>query len=259
MEKILLEACLEALKTGAIVGLQDMGAAGLTCATVRDGRARGTGIDIDLRRVPVRETGMSAYEVMLSESQERMLLVAEKGREQEVIRIFEKWDLHAEPIGAVTASRRLRVSNGGVVEADVPVDALTEEAPLYDRPWRPPANPPRTRTSRGFRHLRTWAGPPRPARVPHDREQAMGLPSIRQHGAYQHPRGSGGGRRRRARQGHAKALAIATDCNGRYCWLDPSKGRAWPSPRPAATSRPRAPSRSASRTASISAIPRSPR
>src|SRR5262249_6160460 len=115
MEKILLEACLEALKTGAIVGLQDMGAAGLTCATAEMGGRAGTGIDIDLRRVPVREAGMSAYEVMLSESQERMLLVAEKGREQEVIRIFEKWDLHAEPIGAVTESRRLRVSNDGVV------------------------------------------------------------------------------------------------------------------------------------------------
>src|SRR5262245_59269812 len=141
MEKILLEACLEALKTGAIVGLQDMGAAGLTFATAEMGGRAGTGIDIDLRRVPVREAGMSAYEVMLSESQERMLLVAEERREQEASRILGKWDLRAEPIGAVTESRRLLVSNDGVVEADVPVDALTEQAPLYDRPWRAAANP----------------------------------------------------------------------------------------------------------------------
>ena len=120
MEKVLLEACLEALKTGAIVGIQDMGAAGLTCSTSEMGARAGTGIEVDIARVPKRETGMSAYEVMLSESQERMLLVAEKGREQEVVRVFEKWDLHAEAIGTVTADRRLRVLDGGRLEADVP-------------------------------------------------------------------------------------------------------------------------------------------
>ena len=102
MEKVLLEACLEVLKTGAVVGIQDMGAAGLTCSTSEMGARAGTGIEIDVARVPKRETGMTAYEVMLSESQERMLLVAEKGREDEVVRVFEKWDLHAEAIGTVT-------------------------------------------------------------------------------------------------------------------------------------------------------------
>ena len=105
MEKVLLEACLEALATGAVVGIQDMGAAGLTCATSEMGSRAGTGIEIDIARVPKRETGMTAYEVMLSESQERMLLVAEKGREDEVVRVFEKWDLHAEAIGTVTGGR----------------------------------------------------------------------------------------------------------------------------------------------------------
>src|SRR5262245_34231607 len=125
MEKVLLEACLEAMKTGAVVGIQDMGAAGLTCSTSEMGARAGTGIEVDVARVPKRETGMTAYEVMLSESQERMLLVAEKGREDEVIRVFEKWDLHAEPIGSVTDGRRLRVWNGPVLEADVPNEGLT--------------------------------------------------------------------------------------------------------------------------------------
>src|SRR5438309_6896803 len=93
MEKLLLEACLEAMKTGAIVGIQDMGAAGLTCSTCEMGSRAGTGIDFDLMRVPQREAGMSPYEIMLSESQERMLLVAENGREDEVFRVFHKWGL----------------------------------------------------------------------------------------------------------------------------------------------------------------------
>src|SRR5687768_15244624 len=135
MEKVLLEACLEVLATGAVVGIQDMGAAGLTCATSEMAGRAGPGIEIDIGRVPKRETGMTAYEVMLSESQERMLLVAEKGREREIVEVFEKWDLHAEAIGTVTADRRLRVFHEGRLEADVPNEALTDEAPLYDRPW----------------------------------------------------------------------------------------------------------------------------
>src|SRR5688572_9987655 len=141
MEKVLLEACLEALKTGAVVGIQDMGAAGLTCATSEMGGRAGTGIEIDIARVPKRETGMTAYEVMLSESQERMLLVASRGREEEVTRVFDKWDLHAEAIGTVTADNRLRVYHDGRLEADVPNAALTDDAPLYDRPWVEPRNP----------------------------------------------------------------------------------------------------------------------
>ena len=136
LEKLLLEACLEAMQTGAIVGIQDMGAAGLTCSTCEMGGRGGVGIEIELDRVPQRETGMTPYEIMLSESQERMLLVAQKGREDEVFRVFEKWGLDA-----VTTGNRLRVLEHGKVVAEIPNPALTDEAPLYKRPlarWEPP-------------------------------------------------------------------------------------------------------------------------
>jgi phosphoribosylformylglycinamidine synthase II len=134
LEKLLLEACLEAMQTGAIVGIQDMGAAGLTCSTCEMGSRGGVGTEIELDLVPQRESGMTAYEIMLSESQERMLLVAEKGREAEVFRVFEKWGLDAVTVGRVTRDGRLRVLQHGVAVADIPNDALTEEAPLYHRP-----------------------------------------------------------------------------------------------------------------------------
>src|SRR3954452_16528323 len=134
MEKLLLEACLEAMKTGAIVGIQDMGAAGLTCSTCEMGARGGVGLDVELDLVPQRETGMSAYEIMLSESQERMLLVAEKGRENEVLSIFEKWGLDAVTVGRVTSDSKLRVREHGDVIAEIPNTALTDEAPLYKRP-----------------------------------------------------------------------------------------------------------------------------
>ena len=105
MEKLLLEACLELMKTDALVGMQDMGAAGLTCSTCEMGSRGGAGVEIDVAHVPQRETGMTPYEIMLSESQERMLLVVKKGREAEVEAIFEKWDLHAAHIGEVTERR----------------------------------------------------------------------------------------------------------------------------------------------------------
>ncbi len=134
LEKLLLEACLEAMKTGAIVGIQDMGAAGLTCSTCEMGSRAGTGIEIDLQYVPQRESGMTPYEIMLSESQERMLLVAEKGREEEVFRVFRKWGLDAATIGYVTGDGLLRVKDHGKVVAEIPNRALADEAPLYDRP-----------------------------------------------------------------------------------------------------------------------------
>ncbi|MGA8502789.1 MAG: phosphoribosylformylglycinamidine synthase subunit PurL, partial [Candidatus Sulfotelmatobacter sp.] len=141
LEKLLLEACLEAMKTGAIVGIQDMGAAGLTCSTCEMGGRGGVGIEIELDRVPQRETGMTAYEIMLSESQERMLLVAQKGREQEVFRVFEKWGLDAVEVGKVTTDNKLRVLQHGEVVAEIPNQALTDDAPVYKRPlerWEPP-------------------------------------------------------------------------------------------------------------------------
>ncbi|MEX2303017.1 MAG: phosphoribosylformylglycinamidine synthase subunit PurL, partial [Bryobacterales bacterium] len=134
LEKLLLEACLEAMQTGAVQGIQDMGAAGLTCSTCEMGGRGGTGIEIDLKFVPQRETGMSPYEIMLSESQERMLLVAERGRESEVFKVFKKWGLDAVEIGVVTSNGNLKVKNHGVLEAEIPNSLLTDDAPLYDRP-----------------------------------------------------------------------------------------------------------------------------
>jgi phosphoribosylformylglycinamidine synthase len=139
LEKLLLEACLEAMRTGAIVGIQDMGAAGLTCSTCEMGSRGGTGIEIELAKVPQRETGMTPYEIMLSESQERMLLVAAKGRENEVFAVFRKWGLDAATIGVVTGDGMLRVKDHGRVVAEIPNRALADEAPLYDRPHDRPA------------------------------------------------------------------------------------------------------------------------
>jgi phosphoribosylformylglycinamidine synthase subunit PurL len=143
LEKLLLEACLEAMQTGAIVGIQDMGAAGLTCSTCEMGGRGNVGIEIELDRVPQRETGMTPYEIMLSESQERMLLVAQKGREDEVFRVFEKWGLDAVEVGKVTTDNKLRVLEHGKIVAEIPNPALTDEAPVYKRPlarWEPPVS-----------------------------------------------------------------------------------------------------------------------
>ncbi|MGD0298540.1 MAG: phosphoribosylformylglycinamidine synthase subunit PurL [Bryobacteraceae bacterium] len=141
LEKLLLEACLEAMRTGAIVGIQDMGAAGLTCSTCEMGSRAETGVEIDLQYVPQRETGMTPYEIMLSESQERMLIVAERGREEEVFQVFRKWGLDAVTIGKVTADGKLRVKDHGQVVAEISNRALADEAPLYDRPHTKPYRP----------------------------------------------------------------------------------------------------------------------
>ncbi|MBI3940416.1 MAG: phosphoribosylformylglycinamidine synthase subunit PurL [Acidobacteria bacterium] len=138
LEKLLLEACLEAMQSGAVLGIQDMGAAGLTCSTCEMGSRAGTGIEIDLALVPQREPGMSPYDIMLSESQERMLLVAEKGREHAVLDIFRKWDLEAVVIGKVTSDGMLTVRDQGAIVAHIPNHSLTEEAPVYTRPTREP-------------------------------------------------------------------------------------------------------------------------
>ncbi|MGA8012973.1 MAG: phosphoribosylformylglycinamidine synthase subunit PurL [Candidatus Acidiferrales bacterium] len=138
MEKLLLEACLEAMRTGAIVAIQDMGAAGLTSTSSEMASRGGAGIEIDLARVPQREIGMTPYEMMLSESQERMLLVAERGREREVFDVFHKWGLDAVEIGRVTEDGKLRVLNHGRVAAEIPAHALAEEGPRYERPIAAP-------------------------------------------------------------------------------------------------------------------------
>ena len=225
MEKVLLEACLEVLATGAVVGIQDMGAAGLTCATSEMGGRAGNGIEIDIERVPKRETGMTAYEVMLSESQERMLLVAEKGREAEVTRVFDKWDLHAEAIGTVTSDNRLRIYNEGRLEADVPNAALTDDAPLYDRPWVEPRNPAAEEDLSGVA-------------APDDLTAALldvlASPTVaskrwiyRQYDSTVRTNtlvGPGSDAAVVRVKGTRRALAMAVDGNARYCWLDPFEG-----------------------------------
>ncbi len=141
LEKLLMEACIEAMKTGAVAGIQDMGAAGLTCSICEMGARGDVGLDVELNRVPQRDSGMSSYEIMLSESQERMLLVAHAGREQEVLDVFVKWGLDAAVVGTVIPENRMRIRQGGVLVADLSNTSLTDDAPLYNRPvctWKAP-------------------------------------------------------------------------------------------------------------------------
>src|SRR5439155_21742913 len=138
MEKLVCEACLELLATGAVAGIQDMGAAGLTCSTCETAARASTGIEIDLMKVPQRGLHMTPYEIMLSESQERMLIIVNKGREEEVKRIFDKWDLPWAEIGHVTDTGRMIVRNNGQVVADIPASKLADEAPVYQREAREP-------------------------------------------------------------------------------------------------------------------------
>jgi phosphoribosylformylglycinamidine synthase len=234
MEKLLLEACLEAMKTGAIIGIQDMGAAGLTCSTCEMGARGGVGLDVELDLVPQRETGMSAYEIMLSESQERMLLVAEKGREDEVLRVFAKWGLDAVIVGTVVPESRLRIRHHGVLVADIPNQSLTDDAPLYHRPvgtWRAPvaADPPDEAL----------------AALGQDRDYVADLKSLLAsanvcskrwvHEQYDTmvqtntvigPGGEAGVMRIKGTGSadHERGLAMALDGNARWCYLDPKLG-----------------------------------
>ncbi len=225
MEKLLLEACLEAMHTGAIVGIQDMGAAGLTCSTCEMGSRAGTGIEIELALVPQRETGMTPYEIMLSESQERMLLVAESGREEEVFSVFRKWGLDAVTIGRVTGDGMLRVKNHGVVVAEIPNRELADEAPVYDRPHN--------------------AKPYRPApmevpEIPASRDLNADLLALLGSGDLCSKRwiwqqydytvrtntvaGPGGDAAVIRIKETGTSIAMSLDGNGRYCALDPREG-----------------------------------
>jgi phosphoribosylformylglycinamidine synthase len=226
MEKLLLEACLELMKTDALVGVQDMGAAGLTCSTSEMGARGGSGIEIDVARVPQRETGMTPYEIMLSESQERMLLVVKRGRESEVERIFDKWDLHAAHIGEVTADGVLRVRSNGAVVAEIPNASLVDDAPVYDRPTSRPAylDDIRKLDVRALRH-------PAPQAAFLDLLASPTIASKRWvYRQYDHMvrtntlvlAGMGAGVIRV--KGTSRALAISTDGNGRYCYADPRRG-----------------------------------
>ena len=240
LEKLLLEACLEAMQTGAIVGIQDMGAAGLTCSTCEMGARGNVGIEIELDRVPQRETGMSAYEIMLSESQERMLLVAQKGREQEVFQVFEKWGLDAAEVGRVTRDGKMRVLEHGQVVAEIPNEALTDEAPLYKRPlerWEPPVS---REMPQGLKLLfsATDSGTAEAVNSPDltaQFRQLLGSPNICgkrwvwqqydhmvQTNTVEGPGAGDGGVIRI--KGTNRGLAMALDGNGRWCYLDPRLG-----------------------------------
>ena len=234
MEKLLLEACLEAMQTGAIVGIQDMGAAGLTCSTCEMGARGGVGLDVELDRVPQRETGMSAYEIMLSESQERMLLVAEKGREDEVLRVFAKWGLDAVIVGTVEPEPRLRIRHHGGLVADIPNQSLTDDAPLYHRPvgtWKAPVplDPPADALAELAKDRDYTADLKKllaSSNVCSKRWVHEQYDSMVQTNTAQGPGGEAGVMRIKGtgEPGHEIGLAMALDGNGRWAWLDPKLG-----------------------------------
>ncbi len=228
-EKLLIEACLEVMNAGLIVGIQDMGAAGLTSSSCEMAGRAGTGIDIHIERVPMRETAMTPYEVMLSESQERMLIVTEPEKEKEVMEVFHKWDLDAVVIGEVTDAKRIRVINRGDMVADIPIESLTDEAPLYERAGSPPSY------LDVLRDLNMENLP-----VPEDLNKVLltllSIPTIaskewvfRQ---YDHMvrtdtvvvPGSDSAVIRI--KGTNKGIAMTADCNSRYCFSDPYTGGA---------------------------------
>ena len=227
MEKLLLEACLEVMQTGALVGIQDMGAAGLTCSTSEMGARGDVGIEIDVSLVPQRETGMTPYEIMLSESQERMLLVARRGREAEVEQVFEKWDLHAVRIGEVTGDGRLRILDHGEVVAEIPNRQLADRAPLYERPTERPAYLAAAQQL----DVTALAAPAELSGTWLDLLRAPVIASKRWvYRQYDHMvrtntvvlPGLGAGVVRV--KGIGRALAFSVDGNGRYCYLDPAEG-----------------------------------
>jgi phosphoribosylformylglycinamidine synthase II len=228
VEKLLLEACLEAMTTGAVVAIQDMGAAGLTCSTTEMASRGGTGIEIDLARVPQHETGMTPYEIMLSESQERMLLVAEKGREHEVLRVFKKWGLDAVVVGEVAEGGLLRVKDHGKTVAEIPAHPLAEEGPVYQRPVAAPAqrsesaqdwftfNPEKKNLTENFRRLlaspaissKRWITEQYDTMV---RTNTLAVPGASDAAVVRI-------------KGTKRALALSTDGNGRWCQLNPRLG-----------------------------------
>jgi len=227
-EKLLLEACLEAMATGAVVGIQDMGAAGLACCTSEMPARSGTGMDVELSAVPQREEGMTAYELLLSESQERMLLVGARGREDELRAAFAKWELDAVKIGEVTAGRDLVVRQRGEEVARVPVEALAE-APRYEKPYAPPA-------WLADRHAFDPLGLPEPADCGEALIALIGSPTIasKEWAFRQYDQQVGintlvlpGSDASVLRvKGTRRALAVATDGNGRQVFLDPRRGAA---------------------------------
>jgi phosphoribosylformylglycinamidine synthase II len=233
MEKLLLEACLEAMQTGAVVAIQDMGAAGLTCSTMEMASRGGTGIEIDLAKVPQRETGMTPYEIMLSESQERMLLVAERGRERDVLDVFKKWGLDAVVVGKVTEGGIAKVLNHGQIAAEIPAHPLAEEGPVYRRPIGQP--PVRRETDADW-----FQFAPQGTDLTANFAELLGSPAIaskrwitEQYDTSVRTNtlagpGASDAAVVRIKDPHTnqvkRALALATDGNGRWCQLNPRVG-----------------------------------
>jgi len=233
MEKLLLEACLEAMHSGGVVAIQDMGAAGLTCSTIEMASRGGTGIEIELAKVPQRETGMTPYEIMLSESQERMLLVADRAREADVLKIFAKWGLDAVAIGQVTDDKLVRVRHHGAVVAEVPAHPLAEEGPVYNRPMAKP------NVAASFSSPNADGGQLKLAATGTDLtenfQKLLASPTIAskrwiyqqydhmvQTNTMQYP-GAADAAVVRVK-GTNRALALSTDGNGRWCFLHPREG-----------------------------------
>jgi phosphoribosylformylglycinamidine synthase len=232
MEKLLLEACLEMMAVpGLVVGIQDMGAAGLTCSTCETASRGNAGIEIELDLVPQRESGMNSYEIMLSESQERMLVIIPKGRESEIEEVFEKWDLHAVQVGEVTDGDRMVVKQHGVLVADIPALSLTDDGPVYTREGV---------EAEGMQKLRDWTSAELPdmdaASIESAFRQLIAHPTIASKEwvwkQYDHmvmagtsvEPGSDAGVVHLNLEGTEKILAISNDCNGRFCFLNPYRG-----------------------------------
>ena len=226
-EKLLLEACLELIQTDALVGMQDMGAAGLTCSTCETASRGSSGIEIDIAKVPRRETGMTPYEVMLSESQERMLIIAKKGKEKVVEDIFEKWDLHAAKIGEVKEGHLMRVFDNGELVAEIPAKALADEGPVYVREEKEPSYLKDAQTL-DFNRIS----------APNDfnsvLKKLLDHPTIASKRwiweKYDHMVRTdtvflpGHDAALIRIKGTQKGIAVSTDCNALYCYLDPFEG-----------------------------------
>ncbi|MCC6629947.1 MAG: phosphoribosylformylglycinamidine synthase subunit PurL [Chloroflexi bacterium] len=239
LEKLLMEACLELLQGDAVVGMQDLGAAGLTSSTVESASRGGAGVEIDVQRVSRRERGMTPYEVMLSESQERMLVVVRRGREHEVRAVFDRWGLHSDVVGVVTDDGLVRVRDGETVVAETPATIFTDLCPTYRREGRfgadaiaaraidlsdlpdvAPDQAPGTRLAAGEALARLLAAPTVASKAAIFRryDHTIGTNTVI---------GPGEGDAAVVRvKGTRRALALSTDCNSRYCWLDPHQGGA---------------------------------
>ena len=225
-EKLLMEACLEVVKSDALIGIQDMGAAGLASSSAEMASKAGSGVEMNLDLVPQREEGMSAYEMMLSESQERMLLVIEKGREQEIIDLFAKYDIEAVAVGRVTDDKMLRLLHKGEVVAEIAADALAEDAPVYHKPSAEPSY------YREYQEMEQTI--PAVENYPETLKQLLQQPTIASkewvYSQFDHHIGSNtlvspGSDAAVVRiRGTEKAIAITTDCNARYIYLDPEVG-----------------------------------